>query len=206
MQSTRDYIHTPMNHLIQETMFSIGNLNLTQILQGCQHVQCFNNMQNDADGGDSEALHQLSPDDAAAALELDWKRDSRGDGDVDEGDFRRSIVELAATWCMPMYSMDPSGEYLAFLEELRPHVFPDYPGAARQHEEFVLANKEIWRRDLVFLGWAFKHLQSQFKRSSTSLSSVPNYPVHPPILKEPRGATEEACSEPRRRFLGEGVR
>jgi hypothetical protein len=127
----------------------------------------FNKMHDDPD----YISHKLTVEEAELALEQDWRRDSRGDGDVDASDLRRSVLELAVTCCLPMDERHPAPDYLAFLQELRALVFPA-GNAEQQRDDFVLASKQTWMDDSKFTTWAHANGESTQDECDSFLSRL----------------------------------
>ena len=72
-----------------------------------------------ADDDDSE--NDLTHEQARAAFDEDWEKDSGGDGAIDEEEFKDAIFELADHWCEGVDAI----EYIEYLEMMYNRVFRD---------------------------------------------------------------------------------
>jgi hypothetical protein len=100
--------------------------------------------------GSTEAL--ISEEEEAKAVEDDWRRDSKGDGTVDPHDFKYSICELAATWCIPENDEEPGPDFTEFLQQLHPLVFGTDPMVVV--DEYLVEKYKEFQQDQAFLDYA----------------------------------------------------
>lgn len=88
---------------------------------------------------------------AIKTLEIDWQRDSQGDGVVDGEEFMDAIFELAVTWFVPMQSLLGQED----LQPLTRNVFRIFNRAKDENHDGILNHEDVVRYLQTLFSLAF---------------------------------------------------